>query len=161
VKDKKLQIQYIPIGKIKENERNARIHTKTQIELIAKSINKYGFTAPVLVDKNFVLLAGHGRIEAAKQTELKEVPAIVIPLSGNKAREYLIADNSLAQLSKWENSLLKLELTELKIGIELADLGFDDSFLNKFGVKENFKEVSAEAVAGKLAHECPKCGFKF
>lgn len=155
--DKKLNIVYLPVSAIKENVHNARVHTKHQIDLISKSIARYGFNAPILIDKQYILLAGHGRLEAAKKLKLKEVPAIMVPLSGVKAREYLIADNSLAQLAKWEKNILKLELKELQI--DIADIGFNIDSI--YSDKEKFQSIDPEAIANKLDHTCPKCGFRF
>jgi ParB-like chromosome segregation protein Spo0J len=105
------------------------------------------------VDKKRVLLAGYGRLQAATNLGLDRLPVIVIPLVGNKAREYLIADNSIPDLAKWEKKVLKLELQELRLDFDIGDLGFDESFLNKYGVGKN----SEGPQKPKYKHKCPSC----
>jgi ParB-like chromosome segregation protein Spo0J len=85
---------------IKPNPRNPRTHSKKQIRQIADSIQAVGFAAPVLIDEDGVLLAGHGRLEAAKQLGLRRIPAVVIEgLSEARKRALLLADNRIAQSS--------------------------------------------------------------
>ena len=90
---------------------NPRTHSDKQLAKIKASIQKFGFTAPVLVDEDGVILSGHGRVMAAKELDLETVPTRVISgLSQAKKRAYVIADNKIAQLSKWDDVLLKSEM---------------------------------------------------
>ena len=90
---------------------NARMHSEKQIRQLARSIAEFGFTNPILVDSNNNVIAGHGRIEAAKLLELAELPVIEIGhLSEAKRRAYIIADNRLAETAGWDKDLLALEL---------------------------------------------------
>src|SRR5215207_11778421 len=99
---------------IKPNPQNARTHSKKQIRQIAASIQAVGFTNPVLVDEQGVLLAGHGRLEAARLLGLSSVPAIVLDgLSEARKRLLLVADNKITENAGWDRQRLALELPEL------------------------------------------------
>ena len=108
-------------------ERNARTHSQAQIALIAGSIREYGFTNPVLVDGENGIIAGHGRVLAARELGLQTVPVIELAhLSETKKRAYVIADNQLALAAGWDRELLALEAGDLAdLGIDLNTLGFD------------------------------------
>lgn len=111
-------------------KRNARTHSPRQIRQIADSISRFGFTNPVLADEDGQILAGHGRVEAAKLLGLKEVPVLCIgDLTPAERKAYLLADNKLAQNAGWDQELLALELQEL------IDIGFDIE-LTGFGMTE-------------------------
>lgn len=98
--------------------RNSRTHSADQVDQIAASIREWGWTVPVLVDEQGGLIAGHGRVMAAKKLGIKEVPAMVAAgWSEAQKRAYVIADNKLALNAGWDNDMLKVELEELK-GLE-------------------------------------------
>jgi ParB-like chromosome segregation protein Spo0J len=104
----------LPIDQIRPHPRNARIHAKKQIRQIAASIRAVGFAAPVLIDEDNVLIAGHGRLEAAKSLGMSSIPAIVVSgLSKAKKRALRLADNRIAQSAGWDRELLAAELAEL------------------------------------------------
>ncbi|MEZ5913468.1 MAG: site-specific DNA-methyltransferase [Paracoccaceae bacterium] len=107
--------------------RNARTHSDAQVALIAGSIREYGFTNPILVDGENGIIAGHGRVLAARKLGLPDVPAIELShLSEAQKRAYILADNRLAEQAGWDRDLLALELGELaELGVELPDLGFE------------------------------------
>src|ERR1700677_4486551 len=108
------ELQYRAVVDLKNNSRNARVHSKHQIRQIADSIEAFGFTNPVLLDKNGVVIAGHGRLEAAKSLGILEVPTIRLEnLSPDQVRAYVIADNRLAELAGWDESTLAIELQHL------------------------------------------------
>ncbi len=114
------QIVMQPPGSLRPAPRNARTHSKKQIRQIAKSIERFGFTKPVLVDETGSILAGHGRVAAAKLLGLAEVPVLCIgDLSPADRKAYLLADNKLALNAGWDQEVLALELQEL------IDLEFD------------------------------------
>ena len=93
-----LHPQWVALSQLKPNPRNARTHSKNQIRQIADSVRAFGFTSPVLIDENGLLLAGHGRFGAAKLLEWKTIPAVVIAgLSDAKKRALALADNKIAQ----------------------------------------------------------------
>jgi DNA modification methylase len=111
-----------PIADLLASKGNARTHSKRQVEQIAGSIKKFGFTNPVLVDEDNRVMAGHGRIEAAKFLGLNEVPCLSIAgMSAADKRAYVLADNKLALNAGWDMEILATELSEL------VDLDFDVS----------------------------------
>jgi DNA modification methylase len=104
----------VPIDHIRPHPRNPRTHTKKQIRQIAASIRAVGFAAPVLIDENNVLIAGHGRLEAARSLGMSPIPAIVISgLSDAKKRALLLADNRIALSAGWDREQLAIELAAL------------------------------------------------
>jgi ParB-like chromosome segregation protein Spo0J len=120
------RIELIPIGELRPNPRNARTHSRKQIAQIAASITKFGFINPVLVDDANMLLAGHGRREAALLLGLDYVPVVRFDhLTAAQKRAYLIADNKIAEQAGWDREMLAIELGEL-IDILPAE-GFDVS----------------------------------
>lgn len=124
-------VQMIPLASIKPNPRNARTHSKKQIAQIATSMKEFGFTVPVLVNEELVLLAGHGRLEAAKALGLTEVPAVMSKgLSEARQRALMLADNKIAANAGWDREKLAFELPELSGLLVLEELdisltGFD------------------------------------
>src|SRR5262245_47710366 len=119
-------VRAVALDQIKPHPRNPRTHSKKQIQQIADSIQAFGFAAPVLMDEDGMLLAGHGRLEAAKLLRLKKIPAIVIEgLSEARKRALLLADNRIAQGAGWDRERLADELTSLPE--LLAEDGFDIS----------------------------------
>lgn len=107
-------LQHLSIDTLIPYERNNKIHDEAQIKKIAKSIKELWFRAPILVDENFVILAGHGRLAAAKKLKLKEVPVIqYTDLTEEQKKKYRLLDNRLADLSEYDLENLRLELQEL------------------------------------------------
>jgi DNA modification methylase len=111
---------------------NSRTHSEEQTIQIASSISEFGFTNPVLIDDTNNLIAGHGRLLAAKKLGLEEVPAIVLTgLSKAQKKAYVIADNQLALNSGWDLDMLKIEIEGLKeLDFDIGLLGFEDDFLD-------------------------------
>jgi hypothetical protein len=122
--------------KLRPNKRNARIHSKKQIRQIANSIQRFGWTVPILVDEKGRILAGHGRYDAALQLGLKEVPVIVISgLNDVEKRALALGDNKIAANASWDRSVLASELEELSTLLPEVDLnieitGFDLAEIN-------------------------------
>jgi hypothetical protein len=109
-----LSISDQKIDQLKPFTQNARTHSKHQIRQIAESIRVFGFTNPVLVDSNNRIIAGHGRVEAAKLLGMDQVPTIRLEgLSEDQIRAYIIADNKLAENAGWDKSILAIELQQL------------------------------------------------
>jgi DNA modification methylase len=113
--------------------RNARTHSSQQVEQIAASMREWGWTNPVLVDEAGTIIAGHGRVEAARKLGLTEAPVMVARgWSEPKKRAYVIADNKLALNAGWDEAMLAAELSELEAAsFDLNLLGFDDGELGK------------------------------
>jgi hypothetical protein len=120
-----------PLDRLVPYERNARTHSPEQIAQIAASIQEFGFTNPILVDGADGILAGHGRLAAAKDMGLAEVPVIVLDhLSAAQRRAYILADNQLALNAGWDMELLQQEIVGLNLAdFDLSLLGFDDEMI--------------------------------
>lgn len=142
-----------PVERLVPYERNARTHSPEQVAQIAASIQEFGFTNPILVDGANGILAGHGRMAAAKDMGLKEVPVIVLEhLNADQRRAYILADNQLALNAGWDTELLQMEVAALNLAdFDLSLLGFDDdriaSLLDPDGVDD--LEDGVHATAGK------------
>ncbi|MBX3598562.1 MAG: site-specific DNA-methyltransferase [Rhizobiaceae bacterium] len=118
----KSQIEYLSLSGLRPYAKNARTHSRKQLRQIADSIRRFGFTNPVLIDSSSMILAGHGRVEAARQLGMSEVPCLRLDLmSEQEKRAYIIADNKLALNAGWDEELLALELQALLD----VDLDFD------------------------------------
>ena len=119
-----LAIVYRPLGTLAPHPRNARMHSKRQIEQIIASIRAFGFTNPILTDENGGLIAGHGRLRAAKEMGLAQVPVIELAgLSEPEKRALRLADNKIALNAGWDIEILKLELAELSVAEVDIDMG--------------------------------------
>ena len=142
-----LSVTYRPIGDLIPYARNARTHSEAQVALIAGSIREYGFTNPVLVDGENGIIAGHGRVMAARMLGLTSVPVIELAhLTPAQKRAYVLADNKLAERAGWDAQMLALEVADLgALGIDLIDLGFTghelDDLLRQDGGDPREEEV--------------------
>lgn len=116
-------IVYKPIKELKPYKKNAKKHPKTQVEQIANSIKEFGFTQPVLIDKDNNVVAGHGRVLGAKKVGLKEVPTLCLDdLTEEQIKAYRLVDNKLNE-SDWDSVLLQQSLGEID-GINMSLFGF-------------------------------------
>ena len=126
-----LEVQYHPLGDLKPRAGNPRRHSRRQIRQIAESIKEFGFTNPLLIDDEGGILAGHGRVEAAKFLGLETVPIIRLSdMTEPQRRAYVLADNKLAENAGWDQELLALELqylSELELDFDLTITGFEDA----------------------------------
>jgi ParB family transcriptional regulator, chromosome partitioning protein len=122
------RIEMWPLDRLVPYERNARTHSAEQVAQIAASIQEFGFTNPLLVDGADGILAGHGRLAAAKDMGLAEVPVIVLDhLSAAQRKAYILADNQLALNAGWDTELLQMEVAALNLeDFDLSLLGFDE-----------------------------------
>lgn len=126
-----LQIEYLPLEELIPFARNARTHTEAQVAEIAGSIRAFGFANPILIGEQGDVVAGHGRLAAARQLGLTSVPAIrLVGLSEIQRRQLVLADNRIALNAGWDVDMLRLELQDLKaLGADLTVLGFSESEL--------------------------------
>lgn len=117
----------IAIEKLKPYEKNAKKHPPEQVKKIARSIEEFGFLSPVLIDKNNRIIAGHGRVLAAKQIGLEYVPCVYVEgLTDAQRRAYILADNRLGEITGWDEDLLNAELFELDgLDFDITITGFD------------------------------------
>ena len=163
-----MQIESVSLAKLIPYARNARTHSEAQVAQIAGSIREFGFTNPVLIDAADGIIAGHGRVMAARALGLSDVPCIRLAhLTETQRRAYVLADNRIALNSGWDADMLALELTELRIDdFDLSLLGFDTPELDKLlnGPDDlpesplDFKTFNEEI---ETEHECPKCGYRW
>jgi DNA modification methylase len=125
------KIEHWPIDKLIPYARNARTHSSAQIDQIAASIAEFGFTNPILVGSDGVIVAGHGRLEAARKLGMQTVPVIVLDhLTPTQRRALVIADNRIAENAEWDMEMLSLELAELQeLDYDLELMGFSDKEL--------------------------------
>lgn len=127
------QVAYRAIAELRPYSGNARTHSKKQIKQIARSIERFGFTNPILVSEEGEIIAGHGRVRAAAELGMSEVPTLVLAhLSASERRAYVLADNKLALNAGWDSEILAIELQALVddafdlsvTGFELAEIDF-------------------------------------
>ena len=158
-----------PIDELIPYAKNARTHSDSQVAQIAASIREFGWMNPVLIDAENNIIAGHGRVLAARKLGLEEVPCVLHDhLTETQRKAYILADNKMALNAGWDEDLLRLELREL------GDMGFDLE-LTGFGLDEvgtmilegdgldahgdGPKEIDPDSY--ELGHRCPRCGFEF
>ena len=133
-----LAVIYKPIGDLIPYARNSRTHSDAQVAQIAASIKEFGFTNPVLIDEEGGIIAGHGRVLAARKLSMDEVPTIALEgLTKTQRKAYVIADNKLAMNAGWDDEMLRLELGELDIdGLDLELTGFTAEELAELNPEE-------------------------
>ena len=138
---KEMQYYLADINDLIPYIRNARTHSESQIAQIAASIKEFGFLSPILIAEDNTILAGHGRLAAARKLGLKQVPCVKEShLTETQRRAYIIADNKLSLNAGWDDEMLAIELSELQgADFELELLGFDESELAS--IFEDDKEV--------------------
>jgi len=133
VSNSDLRFERWSLERLMPSPRNARTHSEAQVAEIAGSIRTFGFANPILVGSDGDVIAGHGRLAAARRLGLPEVPVIVIGhLNETQRRQLVLADNRIALNAGWDMETLKLELTDLaSLGADLVSLGFSKAELNK------------------------------
>ena len=143
---KTARMQEVAIAELVPYERNAKLHGPAQIEKIKKSIEEFGFVSPILIDEDKNVIAGHGRIMAAREMGMKKVPAVFVEgLTEAQRRAYILADNRLTELAEWDMDIVTEELRELMLdGFDVSVIGFDDE-------PEAKPQSDVEAAQGTLA----------
>ena len=138
-----MKIEKIPTEKLIPYARNAKKHDAAQVSKLAGSIREFGFNNPVLIDKDNGIIAGHGRVMAAQQLGLADVPCIRLGhLTDNQRKAYILADNRLAEVnSGWDEELLKLEIKDIDWG-DIKGLSVDDFEFGEIDFKEDEPEAS-------------------
>jgi ParB-like chromosome segregation protein Spo0J len=162
-----MQIKEIEVAKLIPYANNSRTHDDAQVAQLAASIKEFGFRNPILVD-GVGIIAGHGRLMAARKLGLDKVPTIdCSDMTETQKKAYIIADNKLALNSGWDTELLSLEISQLDIdGFNLEVLGFNADELSAFINGVNF-DAATEDDQGKLDElepkwvSCPHCGKEF
>ena len=136
------EMQLISTDKLVPYVNNARTHSAEQILKLRSSLREFGFVNPIIIDKDFNIIAGHGRLMAAKEEGIKEVPCVFADfLTEAQKKAYILADNRMAMDAGWDEELLKIEMEELQnLGYDLGYTGFDEKELAElFGIDD--KEV--------------------
>lgn len=176
------QIIKCPLKSLSEAPQNSRKHTESQIDQIAESIKVFGWTIPVLIDENNMIIAGHARVRAAKKLGIVDAPCIIATdWDANKKEAYQIADNRLSELSEWDTDILDAQIKRLnaaKFDMGFLDMSGFNTELYKPSLNPNFKigDVSGDAVkqaqsgqdnkfdakpGQEYAVTCPHCGEDF
>lgn len=155
-----LTIQSIKLADIRVYKNNPKLHNKAQVAKIRESIREFGFINPVLLDENLEIIAGHGRVAAAHDMGMTEVPAIILShLTDAQKRAYRIADNKLTELGKWSVELLNLEFSELSnldLDFNLEITGFETAEIDLILDGDGASDPKADAVPA-LADEDRRC----
>ena len=145
------RFEKVSVGKLIPYARNARTHSKEQVLQLRASLREFGFVNPVIVDKDYNIIAGHGRILAAKEEGISEVPCVFVEhMTEAQKRAYILADNRLAMNAGWDEEMLSVEIADLQgADFDIGLLGFDDAELNKLmttdeDVKDDDFDVDSE-----------------
>jgi ParB-like chromosome segregation protein Spo0J len=163
-----LNVKYRKVEDLIPYVNNSRKHSDEQVAQISASIKEFGWTNPILIDGTNSIIAGHGRLMAARKLKMDEVPTIELDhLTDTQRKALIIADNKLALNADWDNTLLTIELDELlKDGFALDILGFNEQEIKTIMQEVNF-DAGSEEDQGKLDQLdpkwicCPNCGKEF
>ena len=153
-----MKVHEIPVERLKEYEHNARKNDKA-VDLVADSIKRFGFTVPIVIDKNDVIVAGHTRLKAAKRLGMKTLPAVIADdLTDEQIKAFRLADNKTAEIAEWDFERLEEELNEI-----------NEDWLFSLFEKKRYEDI--EVFDGEISledfgdeqfkYECPECGFHF
>ena len=155
---KKMKIVEKSIDEIYPYENNPRFNERA-VEPLAKSIVRFGFKQPIVIDKNNVIVCGHTRLKAAQKIGLKTVPCVIADdLTEKQIKAYRLADNKIAELSTWNKEFLDIELEDIANDEDMLDFGFAD--VNIDMPIELDDEITSKEQKQKV-YTCPKCGFVF
>lgn len=166
-----MQVNKTPIDHIKPYWRNPR-RSDRAVAAVAESIKRYGFNTPVVVDTDYVIIAGHTRVRAARLLGMTELPVVVADMPQGKAKEYRIADNATGAIAKWDNSSLSKELLSLQ---RLDEMGvfFREGELAGLLSREDADAALLASAAAKtlppaapdlpadVGLSCPHCSHEF
>lgn len=176
-----MNIELIDIRQVRPYHRNPRKNEKA-VEAVKQSITDYGFNSPIVVDKKFVIIAGHTRYKACLELKMKQVPCVVLDMDEKKAKAYRIADNKTSELSDWDMDNLIPELREIgnleDMQIYFANVDVEDLIKESIG-SMNFADITQDEIDKKsdsmaTAYDtpsaspetrmqviCPHCGEEF
>ena len=145
---------------------NARLHPESQITALMRSIETFGFTIPALIDEAGEIIAGHGRIEAAKRLGLKHVPTLIATgWTAEQTRTYRLADNRLAEMAEWDDDILAAEFTALDaLDLDMTLTGFDIGEISALIEEPDFRpdpDTPPPRLDEKAKITCPECGHAF
>jgi ParB-like chromosome segregation protein Spo0J len=159
------KIEILPLDKLTGYARNSRTHSDEQIAQLAASIKEFGFTNPILIDKDNTIIAGHGRYSAAHRLGIKEVPCIRLShLDKAQVKALVIADNQLATKAGWNYEMLAVEIDELNdLKYDISLTGFSQEELENLIGSPTIPPLIDQNDGEKSEKEaiCPKCGCEF
>jgi len=142
------RVQEVSIDLLRPYERNAKIHGEEQVKQIAESIKEFGFISPCLIDKDYNIIAGHGRVMAAKRLNMEAVPCLFIEgLTEAQRKAYILADNRLTELGEWDFDKVQFELYELAdmdFNIDLTGFELEEFKDSKEIVEDDYTEENIE-----------------
>lgn len=139
-------VQEVRLADLVPYERNAKQHSAEQVQKIADSIKEFGFLSPILIDRAGNIIAGHGRVMAAKQLGMETVPAAYVEgLTDEQRRAYILADNKLFELGEWNEIVLRQEVERLDFDFQAFDIDFATDAINP-----------VESAPAPIV--CPRCG---
>lgn len=144
-KKENLKIEYVDISLLKRYERNAKIHTKQQVTKLVQSMKTFGVVTPILVDKEYEVIAGHGRLDALKELGYAKVPILKLEhLTESQVKAYRLADNRIAEDAEYDKQLLKIELEVLSLSDEfvITDTGFNIAEVDEIIIDDYATEQS-------------------
>lgn len=155
-----MEIKVFNLSEIKPYENNPRKNDKS-IDLVANSIQQFGFKVPIVIDADNVIVAGHTRYKAAVKLGMDSVPCIVADdLTDEQIKAFRLADNKVGEQSTWDMDLLAEELDSI-LDLDMSDFGFDlDMPEEDFAIDLDDKTQSQQEKEMQICH-CPKCGFEF
>ena len=158
VKESNIKIELLKIEDLIPYHNNPRVNDPA-VDMVASSINEFGFKVPIVVDKNNIIIAGHTRLKAAIKLGLKEVPCLVASdLTPAQIKAFRIADNKTNEFAEWDWTILDIELAELKdMDFDIDWLEFGDNVnIDDFFINENSQSKQKD---NKII--CPECGAEF
>ena len=156
------EMKMINILKLIPYANNARTHSDEQVMKLRSSLREFGFVNPVLIDKENNIIAGHGRIMAAKAEGIEEVPCVLVEhLTEAQKKAYILADNRLAEDAGWDMELVDLELESLKeMDFDISLTGFKDDEESNIDIDSFFEETDTQEKKTKEI-KCPHCEMYF
>ena len=151
---KAAKLHEIAIDQLIPYDKNAKTHSPEQVEKLAASIREFGFVSPILIDEQNQIIAGHGRVLAAKALGMKKIPAVNVEgLTEAQRRAYIIADNRLTELGGWDMETVRAELEELQAdGFDTEITGFG---LSDISFTEDMAPEISEEELGELEEKAP------
>lgn len=161
-----LEVVKVPTADLLEYQNNAKIHDHQQVDQIAASIEEFGFNNPILAwhndDGEPEIVAGHGRLMAARKLGLKELPVVFLDhMSEEQRRAYIIVDNSTNLSSGFDMDILSVELDAI-VDIDMEQFGVELDVPEVGEITNGSKEIDVDSFNDdKFEHECPRCGFRF
>ena len=155
-----MKIESILIIDLHLDPANARKHNDKNLSAIAASLKKFGQQKPIVIDKNNVVIAGNGTLEAAKSLKWEKINAVRTDLKGTEAIAFALADNKTAELAEWDDDILSKTLESLLTeGFDIQEVGFDLGSNEPKPITEN-KELSIDDF-NNFENQCPRCGFEY